>query len=345
MTLLWVDGFESYGTTIGNAPSPSAVMARKYFTIVSENFFDVETGRNGVGRSIQIGISNGRFHTYPYGTDRTIIMGFAFKYETVGQTAFLSNLFTNGSWGMTLWFDGMGGFKILNNSSNELAGGAVNCNLRPGRWYWVEWKVYCDNTAGTVDVRVGDKDVLNLSGLDTQFTGSNYYNQCNFKDNTGILPFIDDFYMCNGAGSDNNDFLGNGLVECLRPDGDSAVAWTPTGASTNYDEVDEAQHDSGTTNVASSTANQQDLYTYDATANLTDVKGLMVSSVAAVATVGAETMQAVAKSVATESLSANLSVSATGYYTKPFVVEQDPDASAAWTPATVDAALFGIKYI
>lgn len=345
MTLLWVDGFESYGTSIGSAPAPTSVLTRKYDTVVSESSFDVETGRNGVGRCMQIGISNGRFHTPAFGTDRTIISGFAFKYETVGQTAFLSNLFTNGTWGMTLWFDGYGRFQILNNSSVELPGGSVSCNLRPGRWYWIEWKVYCDNSAGTVDVRIGDKNVLSLSGIDTQFNAANYYNQVNFKDNTGILPFIDDFYVCDGSGSDNNDFLGNGLVECLRPDGDSSVAWTPTGASVNYDEVDEAQHDSGTTNVASSTANQQDEYTYDNTSNLTGVKGLMVSTVAALDSAGSETFQTVVQSVATESLSANHTVVSTTYFTEVFVEEQDPDASAAWTPSTVNAALFGIKYI
>jgi len=345
MALLWVDGFESYGTSIGSAPAPANVMGRKYATIVSESSFDVETGRNGVGRCIEIAISNGRFHTPAFGTDRTIIVGFAFKYTTVAQTAYVSNLFTNGTWGLTLWFDGYGRFKILNNSSTELAGGSVDCNLKPNRWYWIEWKVYCDNSAGTVDVRIGNKNVLSLSGLDTQFTGSNYYNQVNFKDNTTIHLHVDDFYVCDGSGTDNNDFLGNGQVECLRPDGDSSVAWTPTGASTNYDEVDEAQHDSGTTNVASSTANQQDEYTYANTSSLTAVKGLMVSTVAALDSAGSETMQTVVQSVSTESLSANHTVNSTLYYTKVFVEEQDPDASAAWTTSTVDAALFGIKYI
>lgn len=343
MALLWLDGFESYGTTIGNPPTPTNVMVRKYATVVNETSFDVETGRNGSGRCIQIAISNGRFHTPAFGTDRTIIVGFAFKYVTVGQNAFLSNLFSNGSWGMTLYFDGYGQLHVVNNASATL--GVVDCNLKPNRWYWIEWKVYCDNSAGTVDVRIGEKDVLNLSGIDTQFTAYNYYNQVNFKDNTGILPFVDDFYVCDGSGSDNNDFLGNGIVECLRPDGDSSVAWTPTGASTNYDEVDEAQHDSGTTNVSSSTANQQDLYTYSDTSILTDVKGLMVNTVAALSAAGSETIQSVVKSVSTESLSSNQTVSSTFYYTKYFVEEQDPDASAAWTPSTVDAALFGIKYI
>ena len=345
MTLLWVDGFESYGTSIGSAPAPTGVLAGKYATILSESSFDVETGRDGAGRCMQIGVANGRFHTPAFGTDRTIIVGFAFKYETVGGTAFLSNLFTNGTWGMTLWFDGYGRFKIYNNSSAELAGGSVDSNLRPNRWYWIEWKVYCDNTAGTVDVRIGNKNVLSLSGLDTQFNASNYYNQVNFKDNTGLLPFIDDFYVCDGSGSDNNDFLGNGLVECLRPDGDNSVTWTPTGASTNYDEVDEAQHDSGTTNVASSTANQQDEYTYANTANLTSVKGLMVSSVAALSAAGSETLQTLVKSAAAESLSANHTVASTSYLTKVFVEELDPNIAAAWTTATVDAAFFGLKYI
>ena len=30
MALLWVDGFENYGTSTGSAPSPAGIMARKY---------------------------------------------------------------------------------------------------------------------------------------------------------------------------------------------------------------------------------------------------------------------------------------------------------------------------
>ena len=343
MALLWVDGFESYGTSTGSAPAPTNVLAGKYATVISESSFDVETGRNGTGRCMQIGIANGRFHTPAFGTDRTIIVGFAFKYQTIAQTAYLSNLFSNGSWGMTLFFDGYGRLLVYDNLSNTL--GRVACNLRPNRWYWIEWKVYCDNSAGTVDVRIGNKNVLALSGIDTQFTANNYYNQVNFKDNTGILPFIDDFYVADGSGSDNNDFLGNGLVECLRPDGDNSVAWTPTGASTNYDEVDEAQHDAGTTNVASSTANQQDEYTYDNTSSLTGVKGVMVSTVAALSTAGSETYQILVKSSTSESLSANQTVASTSYTTDYFVEEQDPNTSAAWSTTNINAAYFGVKYI
>jgi hypothetical protein len=43
MALLWIEGFEGFGTTVGGAPTPSGVFARKY-TVQSENGFRLQAG-------------------------------------------------------------------------------------------------------------------------------------------------------------------------------------------------------------------------------------------------------------------------------------------------------------
>jgi len=342
MALLWLEGFESFGTTIGNAPAPANVVARKWPTVVSESFFDIETGRGGSGRSMQIAISNGRFHTPAFGTDRTLIVGFAFKYPGQGN-AYLCNLFANGSWGMTLYLDGTGGMHIRTAPGGVL--GTCGFTFKQDKWYWIEWKVYVDNSAGTVEVRVGGNTVLNLTGVDTQHTAYNYLNQINFKDNTGAYAFIDDVYVCDGSGSDNNDFLGNGIVECLRPDGTDSAGWvTSSPSATHSDNVDEAESDDNTSYVQDNTANAQDMYTYDNLSSITTVKGLHVNTMARTNTGVSETVNTVIDSSGTEAQSGN-SFSSTSFINYSFVSEQDPNASAAWTPTTVNAAKFGIKYI
>ena len=39
MALLWIDGFDNYGTTIGGAPSPTGILNRKYATVFGDNYF------------------------------------------------------------------------------------------------------------------------------------------------------------------------------------------------------------------------------------------------------------------------------------------------------------------
>ena len=346
MALLWIEGFESLGTTIGNAPAPANVLAGKYPSVTSESSMDIETGRNGVGRSIQMAAGGCQFRTPNLNTtDRTLITGFAFKLGSVSYAAnaYLCSMWKDATWDMSLYIDGYGTMSVRSNAFQDIA--LIPFQFVYDKWYWIEWKVYTDNSAGTCEVRVGGKTVLALTGIDTQFTASNYKNAVSWKDNNTTLDYFDDCYVCDGTGAVNNDFLGNGRVKTLRPDGDSAVSWTPTGVGANFDEVDEAEHDAGTTNVAEANTNNQDLYTYDDLTDLVAVKGLMINSVVALDSAGSETYVISAKSGATEVNTANLTVASTSYLTNTYVLEQDPDVSAAWTPTTVNAALFGYKYI
>ena len=47
MALLWIEGFEGFGTTTGAAPKPAGAMGRKYPFIAQEGSMDIETGRDG----------------------------------------------------------------------------------------------------------------------------------------------------------------------------------------------------------------------------------------------------------------------------------------------------------
>ena len=45
MALLWIDGFENYGTTIGSMPLPGGIIGKKY-TVGLEYQIDIQTGRD-----------------------------------------------------------------------------------------------------------------------------------------------------------------------------------------------------------------------------------------------------------------------------------------------------------
>jgi len=346
MTLLWADGFESYGdgTAPDNAPDPPGIMATKYI-MSYEQYFDIVTGRGGVGQAIYFTSQDISLQTPILDTtDSTLIMGFAFKYSSAAPWTYtyLCNLYTNGIWGLSLVFDDDGSLYVQDAGYTEL--GRTDITLLPDKWYWIEWKVFVDNTAGTVDVRLGADNVLSLTGVDTQYNSDAWYNQVKLKNSFLLKPYVDDLYICDGAGSDNNDFLGNVRVKTLRPNGDSSTQWTPTSLN-NYEDVDDVICDEGTTYVTDNTANNKDLYTYEDLSDLTTIKGIIISTVAALDVTGSETFQTVVSSGGTEETSSNHTINSTSYVTKIHISEQDPNTSSAWTDTTVDSVLFGIKYI
>ena len=72
MSLLWIDGFEGYGASVGNAPSPTGVMGRRYI-VSNENYFDIETGRLA-GSCLELAASTCELATPSLTTDDTLII-------------------------------------------------------------------------------------------------------------------------------------------------------------------------------------------------------------------------------------------------------------------------------
>ena len=214
--------------------------------------------------------------------------------------------------------------------------------MSPGVWYYIEFKVYCDTTAGTYEVRVGGVNVLN--GItNTQYTsGLNYYIKVKIGAGGWALLSYDDFYVCDGAGTVNNNFLGDCKVETLRPDGDSIITWTPATGVTNYTQINGQVVDvSETTYVEATTG--MDLYTYGNTAN-TSIQGVMLTTDVRQTDATDYTLNNVVRSGATQTRNNNF-VGATGYTAKTTVVEQDPNTSTPWTQSTLNAATFGVEAV
>lgn len=335
MSLLWVDGFENYGTSTGLPPSPTNVMSRKY-SVAFESFIDIETGRDGVGYACEVSASS-TLITRGLTTDRTLIIGAAVKITTSASTGNIFKLLNlaNLTNGITLYFNN-GDLSIVNGFTTLATTSGLG--LSSGVWYWIELKIYCDNTSGTYEVRVGGVNELSGTG-DTQYNNTyNYYDRVQIGTGTALFTY-DDLYICDTTGAVNIDFLGNCKVETLRPNGDSAVTWAPDTGPTNYTQIDEQITDDDTTYVEASSG--QDLYNYGDTIN-TSFKGLMVSTFVRQSDATDYTLNTVLKSGPTTT-SIQHSVGASGFVGKTAVFEEDPDAAASWTQSTVNAALFGVK--
>ena len=182
------------------------------------------------------------------------------------------------------------------------------------------------------------------TGIDTKVGTNAYYDTVQFR---GPYSFVtnqyDDIYICDSTGSDNNDFLGNRKVVALRPSaaGDD-TDWTPS-AGANYDAVNEVELDEDTTYVETSTTLDQDLYDYDALADVTNIQGIQINTEVRVTDAQSYDLNAVIKSGATEDEGSEDTITPTTFVTHTRIAETDPNTSSAWTLSNVNAAQFGIK--
>lgn len=210
-------------------------------------------------------------------------------------------------------------------------------------WNHVEMKVFLDNSAGTVQLRVNGVTVLNLSGIDTladettatidQMSLRNGFTQ----DTSGITAYFKDLILWDTTGSQNNDFLGTVHVYTLRPDADNSLNWTPSTGSTGFNLIDESDPDDADYISAGDPPPSPAVFT------LTNLP---------VDIVGVKALLPVVRARKIDGGDGNIQTGLTGTLTdlgadRPIttaftfwwdVSELSPDTGVAWTPLEVDAA-------
>jgi len=344
MALLWIEGFEGFGDTIGVIPSPTGIIGRKYPVINGEDYMRIQTGRYGFGLEIFIGALGDYYYIQSPNltTDRTTVIGSAIKViSSPEQYSPIFTLYDGSSKGINLGINVDGTLSVYRDST-LLATSAMSLNL--STWYYIEIKVYTiDSATGTVDVRVNEADWINLTGIVTQAGPNPYHNSFRIG-NCNTNTWYDDIYFLDGTGTINNDFLGPRKVSVIRPNaaGD-ASQWTPD-SGTNYDRVNEVELDEDTSYVETGITTEKDLYNYDPTVNLTEIDGIQIMTDVKV-TSGSMEFQTLTKSGSTEDSDSGGIIISTDYGTIFSVGELNPDTSLPWTPAEIDAAQFGIKAI
>jgi hypothetical protein len=145
-------------------------------------------------------------------------------------------------------------------TANQLLGAAL--------WTFLEVKATVADNGGVVQARLDGTQVLGFTG-DTRNAGIAEFATVRFSNHfvgsgTRHLLRLDDVYLCDTAGSRNNDFLGDVRVVTLRPNADTPQAdFTPSAGRVRYSLLAEAPDDDGdATYVESGTVGHKDLYGY-----------------------------------------------------------------------------------
>lgn len=342
MALLWCDGFDDIATA--TSQDASMHMAARYTVL----------GYDGTSAS-RIYSSTARLNGYSIRSDEatsivrndlpittdTLIIGFGFQTElsTTTWKTFLS-LYDGETLGVNFKHMTMIG-EIAAYRGATLLGITSGARIREDAWYWVEVKVKCNDTTGTVEIRVGGAPVLTLTGIDTKAGSHTLHNSVALllEDHR-----VDDLYIADTTGSLNNDFLGGCAVVHLFPTGDAGTnQWTLSAGSDHYALVDEVVQDADTTYVSSATTGQTDMWTYGDLSGVDSVLGLNVFTVCRNTDNTALSLKSVIDSTGDTVESTALAVWNVEYATIYQISETDPDTSAAWTDTAVNAASFGVK--
>jgi len=339
MALIWIDGFEGY-TTVGSLSD--ALVARRYAYTTGLNLATIVAGRLSA-YAIRLG-STGAIATPSLTTDDTLIIG-ASIYIGSMSTVFGPTiaLYDGGTLGISLRLTTGGGVAVYKDTTLLATSSNI---LGVNRWYFLELKVTCA-VSGMYEVRLNGQSILSDSGLDTKAGAHDYYDivrlSTHISSSTSIT--IDDLYICDSTGSNNNDFLGPCRVAVLNPTSDSAVNWSTVypALTDHYADVDDGAAADDTTYVEDATTGHRDLFEYEDLATLTSINGISINTTCRVTDVTPIDLKTVAQSNSTDDTFTPQSISSTSYVTVAQISVLDPNTNDVWVVSDLNSALFGFE--
>ena len=346
MALLWVDGFEKYGEGEGNA-EPSYILESKYNDTprFSSQFGEI-TANGSTGKCVYfVGSTSDRFVTPPLTTNETIIIGVAVKFSAIDDGIFI-DLFPPDMYGSVVDYTNLA--LSMNSTNNEIdlvrAGTILETsnglNILPNQWYYLEWKATCDDTTGISEVKIDGNTVIDFTG-DTKYqTDYDFFSFVSFTAASSFVVYFDDFYVCDGSGNTNNDFLGSCNVYTLSPSSDVSNDWSLSSGNTAYSLLD-ADTQNISERVSSNTSGDKCKVEFETFNGSGQIAGAMVSCDASVNTTHAvQSTNKIKLNTYNDSGTANyMGDCMTGTNNKSlcssFIMEKDADGSS-WNSTTIN---------
>ena len=217
-----------------------------------------------------------------------------------------------------------------------------------GFWNYLEVKVFCNNSSGYVQIRIGGQTYLNATGLNTKYTGNNYINSIRVQPfaSTGAFNFmIDDMYALDDTGSFNTDFLGECRIQTQYPTANGAENdFAVFGAGSNYQAVDETVADDDTTYIRSAVVGNIDEYSMGTLALTGTIYGVQVNVTQRKDDVGSRVIAPLIHTGGTSYLGSYFSC-LSDYVVAQKLWQQNPNTAGTWTNAQLNSSYAGIKIV
>lgn len=336
MSLLFVDSFDHYTTILDKWTSEGGSAS-----------IGSSGARYGAGGYV-VGTANNatKYARKNFGgTATTVVVGAAFRLgDTPSGTLSLISLMEGATNHVDVRVTTAQKLRITRNGTQLGSDGTTVLSLNI--WYYLEFKAFLNDATGTAQLKIDGVTELNLTSQDTRNAGTPLADTVQLAHSAGVTNtpmHFDDLYVCNIAGSVNNDFLGDIRVAALLPSGaGSTTQWTPS-AGSNYQNVDETPPDDDTTYNSTSTASNKDTF---AMGNLpsaaSTVHGIQEGTRHRKDDAGSRTLRQVVRSGGTDYEGGDIAVGDSYAYTFS-IRETDPNTSAAWTGTNIDALEAGYK--
>jgi hypothetical protein len=214
-------------------------------------------------------------------------------------------------------------------------------------WAYVEIGVTVGTTTGAITVRINGETVLSLTGVNTQNGGVAGITSVEFvaSGNSGYIAAIAHLYICDATGpAPWNTFLGDVRVQTLLPTANDAVAFTPNGLATNWQNAASVPPVPASDYNADATVGAQDTFAAAAMASgLGAIYAVNVKAMAGKSDAGPRSAATVIKSGSATGVATAVSIGATTAQQVPGIFETDPNTTAPWSMAAVNAAKIGYK--
>jgi hypothetical protein len=332
MSLLFIDGFDVRD------------VLTRYQT---NNIATVTTGtRFSYGAILEPGFGGNNYAKRNFPATTQGYIGFAYQQVTfVGQNmdflVLLGDSNTTTKLSLRWPSNASGNLQIVRGDGTVLATTSTPVILSASTWYYLElgWKI--DPSAGFATLRCNGVQVATFSGNTRNGTASscdNFYLGNGAQMNNG--PHFDDLYLCDNAGTTNNNFLGDVRVYTLPPTGAGANTGLTPSTAPNWDCVNETPPSA--TDYVSGTSGKDTYATTDLPATAASVLGVQVGAVAKKSDAGARSLKTTVRRGSTDYSDAG-TVLGTSDVTLLSVRETDPSTSAAWTNAAVNAMEIGVE--
>lgn len=336
MTTLWADGFED--TTVDNLNND--------YTLV--NVPTSAAGRRAGSNAIATTL-NSRITRLVGGTSSTLFFSCAIYLTTYGSgTQSYFRLQEAGNTHVALAFvTGTGQLRVTRGNLTTTLFTTEGAPVPINTWIFLQVKVVISDTVGEVEVRDANGNViLHITGADTRNAGTGFVNEVSFGSSTGgSVGSIDDLHVWDATGSVCNTWTNDTRVDSLRPDGaGDSTQFTPS-AGANWQCVDE-QNASATDYVDSATAGHRDLYTAsNLSHNPVSIFGVVRTAVASKDDAGVRSLSLATKSGSTVNVGASQALTLGSGVRLADVLDVDPNTSAAWTKAGLDAMQIGYEVV
>ncbi len=286
----------------------------------------------------------------PSGT--TVIVGFAFQQvedfiRLSASSCRIVDILSSSTTRVRVSPNNDGTLSVYNAAGTVV--GTTARALHHGITYYLEFKFVLHGSTGTADVRVDGVNVLSLTGLN--LGGTTWSTLKLGPTATPILPgsnavtwYVDDLYICDGSGTDSNDFLGDVRIDCLRPTADGFWQdFSQSSGTDNFAMVDETLANSDTDYNYSGTVGAIDTFiTDDLPISGALVKGVQLVSQARKEDAGTALHKGVVRISSTDYVGATRGVPSSYEFLRN-IFTLSPATGVAWTDTEINATEFGYK--